>query len=60
MGAEQDARVLVTDFPMAMLQPIFRAVPALQHAEPAVTAGGAPPPVGPAAAFLNSLTQPFR
>lgn len=60
LGTEQNARVLVTDFPMAMLQPIFRAVPALQHAAPAVTTSGPPPPVNPAAALLNSLTQPFR
>ena len=32
--------MLLSDFPMATLQPIFRAVPALQNAAPAVTAGG--------------------
>ena len=58
LGAQQDASVLVTDFPMAMLQPMFRAVPALQHAAPAVGSGSPSAPGGPAAAFLNSLTLP--
>jgi len=40
LGQSQDATVLLSDFPMATLQPIFRAVPALQNAAPAATAGG--------------------
>ena len=42
LGQSQDATVLLSDFPMATLQPIFRAVPALQNAAPAVTASGGP------------------
>lgn len=56
LGAQQNASVLLTDFPMAMLQPMFRAVPALQHMAPAVGSGGPSPP---GAAFLNNLTLPF-
>ncbi len=44
------------DFPMAMLQPIFRAVPALQHAAPAVAAPASSPP---AADLLSRLGIPF-
>ena len=45
LGQSQDATVLLSDFPMATLQPIFRAVPALQNAAPAVTAAGGGPPL---------------
>ena len=38
----QDATVLLTDFPVALLQPIFRAMPALAHAAPAASAAGTP------------------
>ena len=41
LGAAQDASVILTDFPVAILQPIFRALPALEHAAPAVAASGA-------------------
>ena len=34
--------MLLTDFPVALLQPIFRAMPALAHAAPAASAAGAP------------------
>ena len=56
LGQSQDATVLLSDFPMATLQPIFRAVPALQNAAPAVTAGG------PGAALFGpnaSSSNPF-
>ena len=36
MGAKQDASLLLTDFPIALLDPLFRRMPALQHAQPAV------------------------
>ncbi|KAK9840821.1 hypothetical protein WJX81_007219 [Elliptochloris bilobata] len=41
LGAAQDATVLLTDFPVALLQPLFRAMPALAHAAPAASAAGA-------------------
>jgi hypothetical protein len=37
LSDHQDASVLLTDFPLATLRPLFRAVPALQHAAPAVS-----------------------
>ena len=42
LGARQDASILVTDFPMAMLQPVFCNMPTLQHATPAALARGTP------------------
>ena len=42
-AAGQDATVLLTDFPVALLQPLFRAMPALAHAAPAASAAGARP-----------------
>lgn len=56
LGERQDAVMKLDDFPMAMLQPIFRAVPALQHAAPAVGAPGSSPP---AAELLNRISIPF-
>lgn len=48
LGARQRASLLLSDFPVALLQPLFRAMPALEHAAPAV--GTAPvttlPPTG--------------
>ncbi len=41
LGAAQDASIILTDFPVAILQPMFRALPALEHAAPAVAASGA-------------------
>ena len=38
LGAAQDASIILTDFPVAVLQPLFRALPALEHATPAVAA----------------------
>lgn len=35
LSAEQNASVLLTDFPVAVLQPLFRSMPALQNAPPA-------------------------
>ena len=43
LGARQKATLLLTDFPLAVLQPVYRAMPALRHAAPAV---GASPPAG--------------
>lgn len=40
LGAAQDASIILTDFPVAVLQPFFRALPALEHAMPAVAASG--------------------
>lgn len=37
LGPKQDATVVLNDFPAALLSPIYRAVPALQNAVPAVT-----------------------
>jgi hypothetical protein len=56
LGSRQDAVMKLDDFPMAMLQPIFRAVPALQHAAPAVAAPGSSPP---AAELLNRMNIRF-
>ena len=42
LGAAQDASIILTDFPVAILQPMFRALPALEHAAPAVAASGDP------------------
>lgn len=39
LSARQDASLLLTDFPIALLDPLLRRSPALQHAQPAV--GGA-------------------
>ena len=36
LTADQNASILLTDFPVAMLQPLFRSMPALEHAAPAV------------------------
>ena len=40
LGAAQDASIILTDFPVAILQPVLRALPALEHAAPAVAASG--------------------
>lgn len=37
LGPKQDATMVLNDFPAALLSPIYRAVPALQNAVPAVT-----------------------
>ena len=36
MGDRQDATLLLTDFPIALLQPVLRSMPGLQHTQPAV------------------------
>ena len=43
LGGRQDATLLLTDFPIALLQPVLRAMPGLQHAQPAVGLTGASP-----------------
>jgi hypothetical protein len=44
LNDHQDATVLLTDFPVASLRPLFHSVPALRHAAPAAT-GAAPAPL---------------
>lgn len=36
LTADQDTSILLTDFPIALLHPLFKSVPALQNAAPAV------------------------
>ncbi|KAF6250262.1 hypothetical protein COO60DRAFT_1706191, partial [Scenedesmus sp. NREL 46B-D3] len=48
LGRQQDASFELSDFPAVLLQPLFGALPALQHATPALdartaAAGGRPP-----------------
>jgi hypothetical protein len=54
----QDATVLLTDFPVARLRPLFRAAPALRRAAPA--AAGAPPGPAPSPAALGALAGALR
>ncbi|KAL6785562.1 hypothetical protein ACKKBF_B00775 [Auxenochlorella protothecoides x Auxenochlorella symbiontica] len=60
LGAAQDASLLLTDFPVATLRPLFRGVPALRHAVPAAPpapgagGGGAAPPRPP---WLDALAS---
>ncbi|KAL3160063.1 hypothetical protein ABBQ38_009778 [Trebouxia sp. C0009 RCD-2024] len=35
LGPHQNATLMLTDFPVVLLQPLFRAIPALEHAAPA-------------------------
>lgn len=42
LGREQDASVVLTDFPIATLHPLFRMIPALRRAVPEVWARGGP------------------
>jgi hypothetical protein len=59
LSDHQDATVLLTDFPMTKLKPIFRAVPALKNAAPAVS-GKVPDPVPspmPLGMLANALGQ---
>lgn len=37
LTADQDASILVTDFPLALLHPVFSSMPALQNAPPAAS-----------------------
>ena len=39
LGATQDASILLTDFPLSTLQPLFKSIPGLQNAAPALPAG---------------------
>lgn len=57
----QDATLLLTDFPVSSLQPIFQAIPALQHASPAVSAHAPDPiasplPLGIIASTVNRMS----
>lgn len=56
----QDATMLLTDFPVSSLQPVFQAIPALQHASPAVSAQAPDPiasplPLGIIASTVNRI-----
>ena len=42
LTADQNTSVLLTDFPVALLEPLFKSMPALRNAAPAV--GTLPPP----------------
>jgi hypothetical protein len=57
----QDATLLLTDFPVSSLQPVFQAIPALQHASPAVSAHAPDPiasplPLGIIASTVNRMS----
>jgi hypothetical protein len=55
-GEKQDATLRISDFPVATLRPLFRAVPALARAVPAVSA--AEPPKAVASPYaLGKLTN---
>ena len=63
LNENQDATILLTDFPVSTLQPVFRAIPALQHATPAVSAQAPDPiasplPIGMIASTFGKLTEP--
>ena len=62
LSDHQDATFLLTDFPMTRLRPIFRAIPALKNAAPAVSANvpkpvASPLPLGLLANVLNNASQ---
>ena len=63
LNENQDATILLTDFPVSTLQPVFRAIPALQHATPAVSAQAPDPiasplPIGMIASTFGKLSEP--
>lgn len=62
LSEHQDASILITDFPVATLQPIFRAIPALQNTAPAAPARvpdpvPSPLPLGMLANALGGIGQ---
>lgn len=59
LGAAQDASIILTDFPVAVLQPLFRALPALEHAAPAVAAYGEPILLAPFQYLGTCCSQSF-
>lgn len=57
----QDATLLLTDFPVSSLQPVFQVIPALQHASPAVSPQAPDPiasplPLGIIASTMNRIS----
>ena len=63
LNDNQDATLLLTDFPVDTLRPIFQAVPALQHTAPAVSAHAPEPtasplPLGIIAGTINRMSGP--
>ena len=63
LNDNQDATLLLTDFPVNTLRPIFQAVPALQHTAPAVSAHAPEPtasplPLGIIAGTINRMSGP--
>lgn len=63
MNENQDATLLLTDFPVTTLRPVFQAIPALQYASPAVTARAPEPtasplPLGIIASTINRMSGP--
>lgn len=58
---DQDATLLLTDFPVSTLRPIFQAIPALKNATPAPSSGGKDGsilPLGVIADAVNKFTYP--
>lgn len=65
LNDHQDASILLTDFPVATLRPIFRAIPALQNAAPAVSAKDpdpvqSPMPLGMLVNAVNRASQDLQ
>ena len=63
LNENQDATLLLTDFPVNTLRPVFQAIPALQHAAPAVSARAPEPtasplPLGIVASTINRMSGP--
>ena len=61
LNDNQDATLLLTDFPVTTLRPVFEAVPALQHTAPAVSAHAPEPtplPLGIIASTINKMSGP--
>lgn len=63
LNDNQDATLLLTDFPVNTLRPVFQAVPALQHTAPAVSAHAPEPtasplPLGIIAGTINRMSGP--
>lgn len=62
LNDNQDASLLLTDFPVSTLQPIFQAIPALRNASPAVPARdpeplASPLPLGMIASAINRVSH---
>lgn len=62
LNENQDATLLLTDFPVSTLRPVFQAIPALQHASPAVSAHepepiASPLPLGIIASTMSKMSD---